>query len=280
MKLLILGDCHGHYDLVSEACQAAELAHGVEAAIQVGDFGLFPKLLHRLVSGEIAPFPIPIHVIDGNHEDHSWIFESSANGHRTAWENANLHFHPRGTTMEIGGARIGFIGGALHADRRQEWADMWKPSATSTRSRRIPEDPTWANWVTVGDLRRALSAFSENSPDLIVSHSCPAGIGIGMTGSQNLIEDADRFIARPGFHAGPFHDCGEGNLTRLWRELSRKPMHWIFGHFHVMHDRTIDGTRFVCVGSTDDSDGINGVRPVIYDTQQKSLWVDVAKRLS
>lgn len=274
MKLLILGDCHGHYDLVNEACQAAELAHGVDAAIQVGDFGLFPKLLHRLVSGEIAPFPITIHVIDGNHEDHAWILESASNGHRAAWANANLSFHARGTTMEIDGARVGFIGGALHADRRQEWAGMWSPSSASSQGRRIPADPAWANWVTAGDLERALSAFTADPPDLIVSHSCPAEIGIGVTGAQHLIEDASRFITRSGFHAGPFHDCGEGNLTRLWRRLPRKPKHWVFGHFHAMYDRTIEGTRFVCVGSTDDSDGIDGVRPVIYDTQKKSLWVD------
>lgn len=280
MKLVILGDCHGRYDLVSEACQAAELAYGVEAAIQVGDFGLFPKLLHRLLSGQISPFPIPVHVIDGNHEDHAWIHESEENGHRAAWAAVNLHFHPRGTTQEIDGARIGFVGGALHADRRQEWSDMWKPASSGQPVRRIPADPTWANWVTDADLQRTLSAFTAEPPDLIISHSCPAGIGIGIAGAQHLIQDADRFITRAGFHAGPFHDCGEGNLSRLWRQLPHKPPHWVFGHFHAMHDRTIDGTRFVCVGSTDDSDGVNGVRPVIYDTRTKALWVDAAQRLS
>lgn len=279
VKLLILGDCHGHYDLVSEACQAAELAHDVDAAIQVGDFGLFPKLLNLLVSGEIAPLPIPVHVIDGNHEDHSWLFESRTNGHRTAWANANLHFHPRGTTMEIGGARVGFIGGALHADRRQEWAGMWQPLSAGSSARRIPADPAWANWVTEGDSERALSAFTADPPHLMVSHSCPGGIGIGMAGALHLVEDADRFITRPGFSSGPFHDCGEGSLTRLWRQLPHKPDQWVFGHFHAVHDRTIDHTRFVCVGSTDDSDGVTGVRPVIYDTRLRTLWMDPASRL-
>ena len=138
MKLLILGDCHGQYDLVRDACQAAELTYGIQAAIQVGDFGLFPKLLHHLLSGQIDPFPIPVHVIDGNHEDHAWIHESKTNGHREAWAQANLHFHARGTTMVLDGATIGFVGGALHADRRQEWASMWQPSLTDSAARRIP----------------------------------------------------------------------------------------------------------------------------------------------
>lgn len=279
MKLLILGDCHGHFDLVNEACQAAELAFDVKAALQVGDFGLFPKLIHQLVSGEFGPFSIPVHVIDGNHEDHSWICKSVANGHRSMWDNANLHFHPRGTTMEIDGACVGFIGGALHADRRQKWADMWKPLPVNCKSRRVPIDPMWANWVTGGDVDRALSTFSEHVPDLIVSHSCPAGIGIGMSGALSLIEDAEKFITRPGFHGGTFDDCGEGNLTRLWRRLPKKPTHWVFGHFHTMRDVTIDNTRFLCVGSTDNTDGILGVRPVIYDTQRKSLLVETAWRL-
>lgn len=279
MKLLILGDCHGQYDLVRDACQAAELAYGIEAAIQVGDFGLFPKLLHRLLSGQIDRFPIPVHVIDGNHEDHSWIAESKTNGHRDAWAQANLHFHPRGTTMTLDGATIGFVGGALHADRRQEWAGMWQASSPGSPIRRVPPDPAWANWVTTGDVERALSAFTADPPHLLVSHSCPAGIGIGMTGALHLVEDADRFITRPGFSAGPFHDCGEGNLTRLWRQLPQKPDQWVFGHFHAVQDRTIDHTRFVCVGSTDDTDGITGVRPVIYDTRLRTLWMDPVSRL-
>jgi hypothetical protein len=113
----------------------------------------------------------------------------------------------------------------------------------------------------------------------MVSHSCPAGIGIGISGALHLVEDADRFITRPGFSAGPFHDCGEGNLTRLWRQLPHKPDQWVFGHFHALHDRTIDHTRFVCVGSTDDTDGVPGVRPVIYDTRSRTLVMDPANCL-
>lgn len=277
MKILILGDSHGRYDLVRDACQAAEISHGIVAAIQVGDFGLFPRPLHRLLNGDSGPFPVPVHVIDGNHEDHQWIHESKSDKIILAWSKANLHYHDRGTVIEMDGATIGFIGGALHADRRQKWADMWKSSLSGNRGNRVPADPVWANWVTDGDLKRALSAFTAAPPDLIISHSCPAGIGIGMTGALHLIEDADRFITRAGFFAGPFHDCGEGGLTRLWRQLPRRPSQWVFGHFHAKIDRMIEGTRFVCVGSTDDSDGVPGVQSVIYDTERKSLVVDATR---
>lgn len=282
MKILILGDSHGHLDLIVEACQAAELTYGIEAAIQVGDFGFFPKVLDRFLREDLQRFPVPLHVIDGNHEDHAWLTQMRAAGGIDAWAHANLHVHARGSVMALGGARIGFIGGALHADRRQEWSGQWQPlsdGAEKSRRGKPPKAPLWANWVTEGDTERALAAFAPSALDLIVSHSCPAGIGIGISGALSLIEDADRFITRAGFHSGPFHDCGEGGLTRLWRSLPIKPRNWVFGHFHQLSETVIDGTTFTCVGSTDDSDGVAGIRPIFYDTVSKTLHVEPAMRL-
>lgn len=280
MKILILGDCHGRLDLVAEACQAAELAYGIEAAIQVGDFGLFPKIIQRFLSDDASAFPVPVHDIDGNHEDHAWLHRSRSQGQESTWAARNLFYHERGSSVPLGGAQIGFLGGALHTDRRQEWDGQWHPSAEGSPAKRSPpEAPAWSNWVTRADTMRALAAFADHPPDLLVSHSCPAGIGIGISGSLALVELVDRFVTRAGFHAGPFHDCGEGGLTRLWRELPQKPAHWVFGHFHQFCEKAIDGTRFTCVGSSDDSDGVVGVRPVIYDTLTKELLVETGKRL-
>jgi hypothetical protein len=114
---------------------------------------------------------------------------------------------------------------------------------------------------------------------LVISHSCPAGIGIGITGAQSLIEDADRFITRAGHHAGPYHDCGEGGLTSLWNTLPTRPRHWLFGHFHQVSEAIIDQTTFICVGSTDDSDGVLGIRPVLYDTVTRTTIIERMVRL-
>ena len=103
--------------------------------------------------------------------------------------------------------------------------------------RQIPKDPEWANWVTHGDVQRALTAFTATPPELVIAHSCPAGIGVGITGAQSLIEEVDRFITRSGHHAGPYHDCGEGGLTSLWHALPVRPRHWLFGHFHQLRLR-------------------------------------------
>jgi hypothetical protein len=270
--ILILGDCHGHLDLVVRACHAARAAYGIEAAIQVGDFGFFPKTFAKFFHEGPRRFPVPLHVIDGNHEDHGWLFKSRAFGDVAEWNQANLIVHERGTVAHIDGVPVGFIGGALHADRRQEWSGQWKPLADGSRPpgrRSVPKDPEWANWVTHGDVQRAIASFSATPPELVISHSCPAGIGVGIAGAQSLIEDADRFITHAGHHAGPYQDCGEGGLTTLWHALKVRPRHWLFGHFHQLCEKAIDQTTFVCVGSTDDSDGAVGIRPVLYDTTRR-----------
>lgn len=281
MLILVLGDSHGHLDLVHHACAQAQMDYGIEAAIQVGDFGFFPKVLHKFLHEGPRRFPVPLNVIDGNHEDHGWLTKCRADGTVAAWQAANLHLHARGTVADIGGLQIGFLGGALHADRRQEWAGQWKPTANDGvphGKRRVPRDPAWANWVTEGDVERTLTTFTATPPDVIVSHSCPAGIGVGMVGALPLIEDVERFVTRAGHHAGPFHDCGEGGLCGVWHRLPARPPLWIFGHFHQIHDRTVGSTRFVCVGSSDGSDGAKSPRPILLDTTKRALYLDPVLR--
>src|SRR5258708_4285235 len=126
MKILILGDSHGRLDLIHSACLEAIDIYGIETAIQVGDFGFFPKVMNTFLHEGPGRFSVPVHVIDGNHEDHGWLLKARTAGEVAAWSAANLHVHGRGTVAEIGGAAVGFVGGALHADRRQEWAGQWK----------------------------------------------------------------------------------------------------------------------------------------------------------
>lgn len=276
MLILLLGDCHGRLDLVHNACLSARETYGVEAAIQVGDFGFYPKILHAFLHEGPRRFPIPLHVIDGNHEDHRWLNLCKHSGASDAWAAANLFFHDRATAQVIGGLRIGFVGGALNADRRQEWAGRWLATADGRpplNRRRTPKSPVWANWVRDADVDRAVELFSRETPDLLVTHSCPAGIGVGMEGAVPLIDDVERFITRAGHFSGPFHDCGEGGLSHLWTRLSQRPPLWVFGHFHRIHKRTVSGTQFVCVGSSDGSDGFNGVRSVLLDTERRSVAI-------
>jgi len=51
-------------------------AYGIEAAIQVGDFGFFARDFNEFSQEGPRRLPVPLHVIDGNHEDHGWLLKS------------------------------------------------------------------------------------------------------------------------------------------------------------------------------------------------------------
>jgi hypothetical protein len=48
---------------------------GIRAAIQVGDFGFESAIIQSWLDSSNAPFAVPVHAIDGNHEDHPWLRE-------------------------------------------------------------------------------------------------------------------------------------------------------------------------------------------------------------
>ncbi|HAT11559.1 MAG TPA: hypothetical protein DCS97_13415 [Planctomycetes bacterium] len=124
---------------------------------------------------------------------------------------------------------VALAGGPLHADRPQEDG----------------------NAIADGDIAAALAAAAVRPPDLIASHSCPAGIGIGMSGSPAMAMLAAQHISGAGHDSGPADDCGEPALTRLWHSLPRKPTLWTFGHFHRSHEARVGGTRFLALPEGD-----------------------------
>jgi predicted phosphodiesterase len=269
MRILLLGDCHGRLDLVHHACLEGAQRFGVEAVVQVGDFGFCERAFRRFRNQGARRFALPVHVIDGNHEDHAWLAQQRLLGKEAAWTALNLHYHSRSSTAEIGGRVFGFMGGALHVNRMQEWAGRPDPRNANdghTSASRIPDDPRWANWVTTANVDAALAAFGRAKPEIVVTHSCPMGIGVGMMGSVRLLGVAHRFIQQTGFPFPPLDDCGEPGLTDLWSGLRHRPALWVFGHFHRFHHVLVTGTRFMCIGSTDFSDGYVGVHPFVLET--------------
>lgn len=224
MLVALLGDAHG--DLVLLARRTAEAAEaGAGAAIQLGDLGFRDDLL-----GPGRPWPrlpIPVLALCGNHEDHAFLRRARASGLAAAWAAHGLCYQPRGSLARLGGRTVGFLGGALHADR--------------------PQDPDRANLPVAAEIDAALAAFAVRPPDLIATHSCPPGIGVGMHGSPALALGVLRHVVQAGFDPGPGDDCGEPALARLWHGLRRRPALWVFGHFHLAHQAVVEGTRFACV---------------------------------
>lgn len=241
MKVLFIGDAHAAWHRLYDGLQQAHREHAVQAAIQVGDFGFF-KLHSPNPLGDSRGFrlPVPLHVIDGNHEDHAWLWDRSNSEAVRHWATEqNIIVQMRGTTAKFGEVSVGFCGGALHADRQQKGSI----------------DRGTTNWVTNREAERSAEVFSRDKVDLIVTHSCPHSIGIGMVGNPYLAEYVERYITRKGHDSGPITDCGEPGLFRLWTHLRHRPKQWVFGHFHVHRTATVRGVQFRCVGAIDGSDG-------------------------
>jgi|GEM_PF-6405664 len=88
------------------------------------------------------------------------------------------------------------------------------PAASGCR----PQRHDWRNGFPNYSLRRqreqAVALFNRERPDLIVTHSCPSRIGIGLRGSVGLRSGVAEHITRAGFDAGAPDNCGEVELSR------------------------------------------------------------------
>jgi hypothetical protein len=245
MRVLIVGDVHGQQRELAEKLRQVQTDYRIEAGIQAGDFGFYENRM-----AETVRYPVPLHVIDGNHEDHRWLRRALRRDAADVWKKErNLIYQPRPSVARLGVSKVGFMGGALHVDRPQ------KHNLLSG----LP------NYILRRHREQAVALFNREKPDLIVTHSCPSGIGIGVRGSADLEHGVAEHIRGAGFDAGPQDDCGEAELAELWRGLCYRPRGWVFGHFHSAHDVVVEGTRFVCVAE-------NVSQPlVLWDTEEKRL---------
>lgn len=253
MRILIIGDVHGQHRELAERLRHVQTGYQIAAAIQVGDYGFFRDLFARDTE-ESLRYPVPVHVIDGNHEDHEWIRQAQTRHLTARWQEAlNLVYQPRPSVARLGASKVGFLGGALHVDRPQRHnvqADL-------------------PNYILRRQREQAVALFNRERPELLVTHSCPAGIGIGMHGSPALSHGVAAYIHAAGFDAGPAGDCGERELQQLWDALDYRPRGWVFGPFHAARNVLIGQTRFVCVP---DEPAPTGRHPlVLWDTEEKEL---------
>jgi len=252
MRILIVGDVHGQHRKLAEALRQAQADYRIEAAIQVGDFGFYKSLLAASNADRVR-YPVPLHAIDGNHEDHAWLRRALLTGAARNWpRELNLIYQPRPSVAQLGASKVGFLGGALHVDRPQK--HNWLSG--------------FPNYILRRNREQAVALFNRERPELIVTHSCPARIGIGLQSTAEMRPGVAEYITAAGFDSGSADDCGEVELSRLWCELAYKPRAWVFGHFHRVHEATIEGTRFV--GLSDELDAPSR-RLAIWDTEEKKL---------
>jgi predicted phosphodiesterase len=270
-KILILGDVHGKWADLNSVMKNVDFNLNIKYnfVIQVGDFGFFPSIFanldtfnSKLIKNQSTigctyeysalKFHKKVLVCDGNHDSGEFIKKSN---HQEWKDKYNIHYQPRGSWIDIDRYKIGFLGGGLHADRKQEGS--------------IDKETT--NYILNKQVKKAIEEWnSVGGMDTIITHSCPSGLGIGMEGHPALYMSVQRYIVEDGYGEVNHLDCGDAPLTMLYNGLIKKPSMWYYGHFHRVANKKIGDIEFICVGSTDSSDHKKYVNPFILDTKTNS----------
>lgn len=157
MIVTFVGDVHANIVALHAAFEEAKRVEA-EALIQVGDFGYWPNFgtyFLRQTRNLYHEYGIPIHFVDGNHEDHSVLGQYTE---ETRLQDG-LIYHPRGTVTVLGDSRVLWFGGAQSIDAHLRKAGK--------------------NWFSneshsPAQLARAYEAAAE-PVDVMVTHESPLG---------------------------------------------------------------------------------------------------------
>ena len=198
--ILLVSDVHANYGVINAQLIDAEarLGAAVSQVLVLGDFGLFADNLHRHFRRENRRFRRPVAFIEGNHEDFR-AFDRLVSDYADV-----ITPLPRGSVHEFGDRRWLCLGGA-------RYMDSWSTPPGCE--------------VSEQDIRAALS-HAPGSVDIVISHDCPAGIGVPNEGELG--------------HLGP---PGVEGFTDLAAHL--RPSLWVFGHHHRWHQHEAEGTRYI-----------------------------------
>ena len=232
--VLVVGDIHG---TVAHLGAAVDLAVdlGVDAIVQVGDFGLSDRhgRWHRSRQArfmwEAHSSPLPVVVIDGNHEHWPALTQFSKTDaaqaayatHRPLHLGGSVWWAWRGSTWTWSGMRCAALGGAVSPDRRQRSVATW----------RWPEEGT-----TRADLDRLLANVGVDhggSLDVLFTHDAPAQV-LGLRGGMPNVPEETQDAIR------------EGRQLLAEAVDAAQPRLVIHGHWHRSHREQItNGTESV-----------------------------------
>jgi hypothetical protein len=197
--ILLLSDVHAHYHVIEAQIVHAErsLHCPVAEVVVLGDFGMFRPNLYAYFRREGRRFTRPVSFLEGNHEDFGALPD-------LVRDYADVVVYlPRASLHRFGVWRALCLGGA-------KYMDAWStPPGCEIRDAEIA----------------ACLAHPAGAVDLILTHDCPSGIGIGNTAGLE--------------HYGP---PGVAGLAELSAAL--QPRMWFFGHHHRWHTHTEAATRY------------------------------------
>jgi predicted phosphodiesterase len=190
MKILIAGDIHQEFGQLNALINVTK----PDITIQAGDNAYF--WAGRAYMGKIKSAS-PVYLVPGNHEDWDMIDQVGRRGMTPILLEQNIYHCPIGSSIEVNGKKILFVGGADSIDKavRQEFITWWRQETLNNT-----------------DLDYILA--NVDRADIIVSHTCP-----------------DEFkLNKKRYDDDKFDDPTQKALSYLLHRY--KPSKWFFGHFH------------------------------------------------
>jgi hypothetical protein len=264
MKFLLLGDVHANFtSLQWFQKEALKQFPDLDGAIQVGDFGFYPSVIGspKRLGNENIKFLLPTYVIDGNHEDHSWLNTTAkTKGLWECWRSwHNLFYTPRGVINNFGDSTFAFIGGAMNVDRKQSG----HLHLGTNNYLAFEEVYTYADKIN-----------KYGGVDVLVTHSNPCSIGLGIEGNPIWADNIKKLICKPfNLPEIPLDDCGDHSHCLLYNLLDKKPKFWFFGHHHATIHKVVNDTEFIGVDTTHANYDYDKIYPFVYDTEMKDYIV-------
>lgn len=208
----MIGDLHCNWGALLGIAQHARDHLQVDAVVQVGDLdGSAVGMAALRARGALA---VPVHVVDGNHDDHVWWNDPTQ---RALAAQMGVHLLRRGSVVAIAGAQVGVLGGA---------ANVFSPERST-----VLAGTTITNGIRPDDVDQAVQAWRSARPALVITHTVPSDIRI------------------PALLPAGGTVYGDEALRVVRSRLGYAPAQWVFGHFHppalIRHEE--GGTTFWCL---------------------------------
>lgn len=242
MRLLILGDTHGHLPWLESYVYPLAGRLEVDGIVQVGDFGYwehFPDGVQFLddLSQLATDHEIPLYWLHGNHDKHSLALERygdklTEDGFLTC--RPGVHYIRQGKAWEWEGVSMRAFGGAYSVDKdyrlnleaeryrravqkesyRAQAGETPRPVASTAGTLWFPEEE-----MSDEDMTRLLA--EDSAPvDIVFSHDKPRG-------------------SNPGWNRKDFPECWP-NQDRLQHALVKlQPKLWLHGHLHYAYEDNV-----------------------------------------
>jgi len=194
--MLIIGDVHARLN------RYFDIINGEEDTFQVGDMGLgFPGFDYKPIIEDFKTLEGDHKFIRGNHDNPEYCKTQ----------------YPKNYAGEYGIYKGKFfIGGAYSIDKnlRTPGIDWWMEEQLSE-----------------GKLDKAIEAYKQTKPEIVLSHECPKKIKL-----EILRNEVNGRISL---------DRTSMALDKMF--MIHKPKMWIFGHYHKSWKYKQDGCDFICL---------------------------------